>query len=621
MNHRTFAVQQRLVNLAWSAVLLFGFGNLCLAQPNSVQMTRDFIVDGINLTPKSDGSLLLTGSIFNVGAADAVLEIYDVDNVLAGDPILIPGHRPIPDSVYGILIKNQYNIAKSLASQYSIFDKRNPNNSQESVIPGDVIIPKGGTARITKASDYALAYNLLGLLADSVGLVPTAGKTIDNRLIREIIKEIMATSLDGFKTRILARNIGLNDIADLAAELTLNLVKAKLNPENLDGRTSLGILIKKHLVDLLPISKGLDAVALEGWAFDWLNAIVNLEAAYVNDSTLQLELAAVVPPLDTPSYQALECSTERELRSGKFDTPTSVEFTNERNQDIQTFWINYDGQRVFYNRLKPGTSYIQKTYVSHPWIVADLSGNCLAIYLPGTSPSRVAIRNYSDPRDKPAPKNAAATPVEIDDLCNSFIDSFTRDDGPVGNGWSDAVDNVGGKLKIVNHRLSSTDLNGGVGIYRPADITKRSVVTAKITEQNGFAGLRHRFSTWFLFGNDSHRASGYGVGFSRSDQNYNNSSILLLQDGVILNAIRVPFQFEASIDVRLTFYPFDNRFSGSVSSKGSSFDFIFVAPPTLKPIVARTFAVFQELSDGRGTTTAKPPIFPTIDDLTFATCP
>ena len=47
--------------------------------------------------------------------------------------------------------------------------------------------------------------------------------------------------------------------------------------------------------------------------------------------------------------------------------PTQVEFINHGKEIKTIYWLNYEGRRVCYARLQPGDSYIQKTYVSHPW--------------------------------------------------------------------------------------------------------------------------------------------------------------------------------------------------------------------------------------------------------------
>jgi von Hippel-Lindau disease tumor supressor len=87
------------------------------------------------------------------------------------------------------------------------------------------------------------------------------------------------------------------------------------------------------------------------------------------------------------------CAQEAELRSLTGDTATEITFVNDSPRPARTYWLNYQGQRVFYNELAPGKWYTQKTYVTHPWIITNnQAGECAAIYQPTPSPRTVTIR-------------------------------------------------------------------------------------------------------------------------------------------------------------------------------------------------------------------------------------
>ena len=64
------------------------------------------------------------------------------------------------------------------------------------------------------------------------------------------------------------------------------------------------------------------------------------------------------------------------------DTPTSVRFVNQSSAVRIIVWLDYTGQRVFYNSLQPGQSYVQETFLTHPWLITTAQGQGLAIYLP-----------------------------------------------------------------------------------------------------------------------------------------------------------------------------------------------------------------------------------------------
>ena len=54
-------------------------------------------------------------------------------------------------------------------------------------------------------------------------------------------------------------------------------------------------------------------------------------------------------------------------------------------------WLNFQGERVFYQTLAPGRGYSQQTYYQHVWAVTDLNGNCIQTARAGAGPITVYI--------------------------------------------------------------------------------------------------------------------------------------------------------------------------------------------------------------------------------------
>ena len=82
--------------------------------------------------------------------------------------------------------------------------------------------------------------------------------------------------------------------------------------------------------------------------------------------------AVVLPQLDPTALDTGFIST-----SG--DTPASITFNNLTGSAVDVYWINYSGDRVLYQTLAAYSSYIQGTYITHPWVVALAgSGDTLA---------------------------------------------------------------------------------------------------------------------------------------------------------------------------------------------------------------------------------------------------
>jgi GH24 family phage-related lysozyme (muramidase) len=89
--------------------------------------------------------------------------------------------------------------------------------------------------------------------------------------------------------------------------------------------------------------------------------------------------------------QAIECKLESSYRSSEGGSSTTILFTNQTRQAVNTYWLDYAGGRRHYMTLEPGKEYVQQTYVGHPWVVYGPSGQCLAIYQPSERPARAVI--------------------------------------------------------------------------------------------------------------------------------------------------------------------------------------------------------------------------------------
>jgi hypothetical protein len=50
------------------------------------------------------------------------------------------------------------------------------------------------------------------------------------------------------------------------------------------------------------------------------------------------------------------------------DTQASIEFINRESYQVDIYWVDYGGNLVYYNYLTPGASYIQGTFITHPWL-------------------------------------------------------------------------------------------------------------------------------------------------------------------------------------------------------------------------------------------------------------
>jgi hypothetical protein len=77
------------------------------------------------------------------------------------------------------------------------------------------------------------------------------------------------------------------------------------------------------------------------------------------------------------------CSEEQGLRSRAEAAPIKVLIYNASGRDIQLFRLDSEGKRAAYGTIGEEVTFPIMTYVDSPWVIADASGKCLEIVLPG----------------------------------------------------------------------------------------------------------------------------------------------------------------------------------------------------------------------------------------------
>jgi von Hippel-Lindau disease tumor supressor len=99
----------------------------------------------------------------------------------------------------------------------------------------------------------------------------------------------------------------------------------------------------------------------------------------------RLAAAALCLAFSVPAYAVAsqpKCKGEGKLRSKNSKVATEVIFANRTARNVEVYWLDFKGRRVFYMKLTPGASYTQQTYVTHPWIVVSSDGKCYGPYKP-----------------------------------------------------------------------------------------------------------------------------------------------------------------------------------------------------------------------------------------------
>lgn len=250
----------------------------------------EFILDHIRVTDADGGgSFDISMNVFVRGEADAALEIYDARGNLVGST-LMPGHRPIPATLYDIFIQNQINVVRGLTDEYPWNDDR---DSRQSQMTRDVRIhvPAGGRFELTKSSVRAITYNEIRMAIELISEAGLDSKNIRNHRFNDIVINMGTEAADLFRKTALS---GDKPDVSAATKIVASIATVFLDPANLDGRHVFQRSLKKAMGD--NVFAGISGVALEGKVFNTLNALWDLYNAGRNtDQAVYWRAPLIVP--------------------------------------------------------------------------------------------------------------------------------------------------------------------------------------------------------------------------------------------------------------------------------------------------------------------------------------
>ena len=99
------------------------------------------------------------------------------------------------------------------------------------------------------------------------------------------------------------------------------------------------------------------------------------------------------------------CSGEQGLRAVGETAPIKLLIYNGSGRDIQLFKLDAEGKRAASGTIGEEMSFPITTYVESPWVIADASGKCLEIVLPG---QQTRFHTVGEPQANGQPGRAAA---------------------------------------------------------------------------------------------------------------------------------------------------------------------------------------------------------------------
>jgi hypothetical protein len=85
-------------------------------------------------------------------------------------------------------------------------------------------------------------------------------------------------------------------------------------------------------------------------------------AGFLFASTAQA--GVVLPNLDPVTIDNSSLSTSSA-------STAVIDFDNHLSYAVDIYWINFTGDRVFYGTLAANSSYVQGTFLTHPWLIVQ----------------------------------------------------------------------------------------------------------------------------------------------------------------------------------------------------------------------------------------------------------
>jgi hypothetical protein len=132
------------------------------------------------------------------------------------------------------------------------------------------------------------------------------------------------------------------------------------------------------------------------------------------------------PGGDGTPGEMVTCSQEQTLKSLPRTAPIQLLLYNGSGADIRAFELDFEGKRSRYVMIGDDRSAPILTYISHPWVVTDTSGQCVEIIMPGQNTRYLTIT--PDAREqvvRSAPRRTSPTPGSEQAL-RQYIDAIGR---------------------------------------------------------------------------------------------------------------------------------------------------------------------------------------------------
>lgn len=149
-------------------------------------------------------------------------------------------------------------------------------------------------------------------------------------------------------------------------------------------------------------------------------------------------------------------------RSASSDDVTEVEFVNKASQAVQLFWVDSSGRRTAYDKVAPGASIQQHTYVGHVWVATGDDDTFYGSVTAEPAPHKVSIQESFPPEPRQRQRRERQNDSSDDSqwhvrIHNGELERRARDDVSDDQAWqavSSINDSVQGDESLVRPEVS-----------------------------------------------------------------------------------------------------------------------------------------------------------------------
>lgn len=96
---------------------------------------------------------------------------------------------------------------------------------------------------------------------------------------------------------------------------------------------------------------------------------------------------------DSTQFYEDNCAKLDELASTQNSNQINLIFSNEIDESVKIYWINFNGELTVYNsELKPGKTFQQHSYLTHHWYITKMNEDCISIVTCNVNGSNLEVK-------------------------------------------------------------------------------------------------------------------------------------------------------------------------------------------------------------------------------------